>query len=368
MAFTPPRTNMAHPVPLDLLASLPKVDLHFHMAGTLRPPTLAQLADKHGLPLPRSTDALYQYKDFYDFIDVLRLVGRSIRDASDFERVAYEAIEDAASTSNARHLEMSFNPQYFKGVAYRTQLEGLSEGIAAARRDFGVSTLLIASLDRELSQQSAEETIDDVLANRHELVVGVGLDGPEHAGPPAQFESLFARVGQAGLMRTAHACEDNQTLEQAPPLHVHQCLNLLRCDRLDHGYNLLADDAAVDEARARGTCFCVCSITSVTRNRARRLDAIERMKQAGLQLTVNTDDPAMFHTNLAHSYATVLEGCHWGWEEAKAFSLAGLEASWLDPLAKNVMRDEFRQQIAELDARYQASVTDSSADTSRGTP
>lgn len=345
---------MSAPVPSQLLQRLPKVDLHFHMAGTLRPATLEALADKYRMPLPRATDALYQYRDFYDFIDVLRVVGKVIRDASDFERVAYEAIEDAALTGNARHLEMSFNPQYFTGVPYKTQLEGLAAGLAAARRDTGVSALLIASLDRELSLQSAEETIDDVLTHRHELVVGVGLDGPEHAGPPVKFAEIFSRVGAARLRRTAHACEDNQTLDQAPPCHVHQCLDLLGCDRLDHGYNLLADEAATERARERGTWFCVCAITSVTRNRARRLAGIEQMSAAGLRLTVNTDDPAMFHTNLTHSYATVLAGCNWGWEQAKQFSRAGVEACWLDPMAKNVLRDEVEQQIVELDVQHRA--------------
>src|SRR6266850_2724470 len=95
------------------LIRLPKVDLHFHMAGTLRPATLGLLARKYEMPLPRPSDALYVYRDFYDFIDILRLVSTVMRSADDFARVVYEAVEDAFKTSNARHVEMSFNPQYF---------------------------------------------------------------------------------------------------------------------------------------------------------------------------------------------------------------------------------------------------------------
>jgi len=188
-------TAATHAAAQDLIQRLPKVDLHFHMAGTLRPATLATQYD---MRLPRSAEALYVYRDFYDFIDVLRLVGKAIRSAADFERVAYEAIEDAARTGQARHLEMSFNPQYFVGVPYTTQVQGLAAGIAAARHDFGVSTLLLASIDRGLGLRSAQETMEAVLAHRHALVVGVGLDGPEHAGPPAMFQALFARAGRRG--------------------------------------------------------------------------------------------------------------------------------------------------------------------------
>ena len=119
------------PVRPDLLARLPKTDLHFHMAGTLRPATLVALARRYELPLPRPVDTLYSYRDFYDFIDVLRIAAQAVRSSADFERVAYEAVEDAARSSNARHVELSFNPQYFMptGVPYRVQVEGLVAGL-----------------------------------------------------------------------------------------------------------------------------------------------------------------------------------------------------------------------------------------------
>ena len=338
------------PVPEALLRRLPKVDLHMHLSGTLRPATLAALAERYELPLPRPVDRLYQYRDFYDFIDVLRLGAQAVRTAADFERMAYEAIEDAAG-SGARHLEMSFNPQYAMpmGVPYRVQLEGLVAGVEAARRDFDCSALLIAAIDRGLPLDSAEQALDDVLAQRHELVVGIGLDGPERAGPPAKLAPLFQRAGRAGLKRTAHVCEDNQTLAEAPPSNVHDCLTLMGCDRLDHGYNLLASVDGVRRAREHGVYFCTCGITSVTRNRERRLHSLQAMVQAGLPVTLNTDDPAMFHTSLTHTYVTVLDACGWGWAQARAFSLAGVEACWLDDAAKRELRARFERDIGLLE-------------------
>lgn len=351
------------PIRPDLLARLPKTDLHFHMAGTLRPATLVALARQYELPLPRPVDTLYSYRDFYDFIDVLRIAAQAVRSSADFERVAYEAVEDAARSSNARHVELSFNPQYFMptGVPYRVQVEGLVAGLRAARQDFGCSGLLIASFDRGLPLDSAERAMDDILGLRSDLVVGVGLDGPERAGPPASFAALFERAGRAGLKRTAHVCEDNQTLEEAPPSNVDDCIHLLGCDRLDHGYNLLASDDGLRRARDRGVHFCVCGITSVVRNQRRRLDSVKRMVDAGLPVSLNTDDPAMFHTDLSHTYATVLEGGGWGWEQARAFSLAGVDACWLDDDAKRNLRADFEREIAALE-REQAAPLETNRD------
>lgn len=343
---------MAHtPIPAALLARLPKVDLHLHLAGTLRPATLAALARRHGLALPRPVEALYTYRDFYDFIDLLRLIALAVRTPDELARITYEAIEDAAG-QGARHVELSFNPQYFMAadLPYKVQLEGLVAGVQAARRDLDCSALLIAAIDRGLPMASAEQAMDEVLARRHELVVGIGLDGPERAGPPAQMAPLYRRAAQAGLRRTAHVCEDNQTLDEAPPSNVRDCIELLHCDRLDHGYNLLASESDLQQARERGVYFCVCGVTSVARNQQRRLDSIRRMVDAGLPLTLNTDDPAMFHTDLSHTYATVLGACGWGWEQARAFSLAGVDACWLDDAARHALRVRIEHELAQLEA------------------
>lgn len=341
-----------------LVMQLPKVELHCHIAGTLRPATLAALAAKYQLPLPRAVDQLYVYRDFYDFIEVLRLVAQVLRRAEDFERVAYEAIEDAYKTSNVRHLEMSFNPQYCfpSGASYAMQLNGLVAGIEAAERDFPVSALLLAALDREWSVASAAETLELVIGHRHERVIGIGLDGPERAGPPANFGRVYRRAAQAGLKRTAHVCEDNQTLVEAPPSHLDACLDLLQCDRLDHGYNLLASPAAIRRAVDSGAYFNVCGVTSAPARQAARLEGIKRMAEAGLRITLNTDDPAMFRTNLAHTYSLVLDGLGWGWREARQLSLAGVDACWLDADAKARLRHDFERQLAVLEVAEQSAL------------
>jgi adenosine deaminase len=337
----------------EFLRRIPKIELHCHLAGSLRPATLARLATKHGVPLPRPADRLYTYKDFYDFIDILRRVALVLVDADDFAQAIYEALEDGFTAGNQRHAEVFFNPQYFypNGTTYTTMLDGLVEGLRAAQTDFGATCLLIPSIDRQIDPDAAMEILDDVLADRRDEVIGIGLDGPEREGPPTRFTALYARAGAAGLKRTAHVCEDNQTLAEAPPSHYADCRERLGCDRLDHGYNLLADRQMIDRARDDGVFFTTCTVTSVTRNLERRHRSIARMVDVGLRVTVNTDDPQMFHTDLADSYVRLFKATGWGVDRACEMSLNGIEASWLPDAAKRNLRTAFVADIESLKRR-----------------
>ena len=138
-------------------------------------------------------------------------------------------------------------------------------------------------------------------------MVGIGLDGAERVGPPAIFAEAYALARKAGLHCTAHCCEDNQTLVEAPPTNYLICRDVLRCDRIDHGYNMLASDFVMAEARHDGLYFTPCAWTSLVHNRPHRPQRIRRMVEAGLNVTINTDDPAMFGTNLGHGFTTLFE-------------------------------------------------------------
>lgn len=314
-----------------LLARLPKAELHVHVVGALRPSTLAEFAARHGLALPRPVDSLYRYRDFYDFIELFRLAARSLVDADDFARAAYEYIEDGHRLGNLRHVEFFFDPSYHYpfGVAYATQLDGLVAGIRAAQRDFGTSALLIPSIDREYGPALAEQVLDDVLAHRRDEVVGLGIDGPEDRGPPAQYAAVFRRAGAAGLRRTAHVCED---YAPTPAANYAVCRDALGCERLDHGYRLLADPAMVARARDEGVAFTCCPKPSTAERESMRLGAIRAMADAGLVVTLATDDPAMFGTDIGDAYRRYVAGLDAAAAGRRAIEAAraAVHASWAD--------------------------------------
>lgn len=329
---------------------LPKAELHVHLVGALRPRTLSELARKRGLALPRPEQTLYRYRDFYDFIDVFRLAAQVLVDEDDFARVVHEYVADATRAGNLRHLELFFDPAYHyaQAVSYRTQVDGMRAGIRAAQEDFGISCLLIPSIDRGMGQDAARQVIDDVLAYRPDEVVGIGLDGPEDQGPPAMFAADFQRAGRAGLRRTAHVCED---YAPTPAANYAICRDILGCERLDHGYRLLADDAIVAQARDDGIPFTCCPKPSTRERDATRIEAITRMADAGLAITLATDDPQMFETDLGDCYERQFIGAGWGPERARHIALASVDASWLDAGDKAALRTRFEQQIDTLLAR-----------------
>jgi adenosine deaminase len=333
----------------DYLDAVPKVELHLHIAGAIRPATLEDLAAKNGLHLPKRAAELYRFETFYDFLDALRLAALSLASAADFRRAAYECLEDMHRHGGVRHAEIFFNPHYFtpNGVAYPEIVDGLIEGCAQAERDFGISSLLIACIDRSVCLPSeALQMLDWMAKHARDKVVGIGLDGAERAGPPLLWVEAWRQAGRAGFKRTAHVCEDNQSQFEAPPTHFTLCRDALGCDRLDHGYNILADPDVVARAAKEQVHFTMACWSGLVWNRAPRRQRIKAMFDAGLDLSLGTDDPTIFGTTMGHCWRTVFADLGWGTAEARKLSLSGLRASWLPPARKSALEAEF---VAALD-------------------
>ncbi len=337
----------------DYLDLVPKVELHLHIAGAVRAPTLVEFAAANGVRLPRPVETLYSWPDFYGFLEMLRLGALALRRPAEFARAAYECIEDLQRHGNVRHAEIFFNPHYYtpNGATYPEIVDGLVEGLEQAEREFSVSSLLIACIDRSVCLPSeALEMLEWMARWPREKVVGIGLDGAERAGPPLAWLEAWRRAGRAGYRRTAHVCEDNQTLFEGPPVHVTHARDALGCDRLDHGYNMLADPDIVARAARERIPFTMACWSSIPPNRAPRRDRIRRMHEAGLNIVLGTDDPTMFHTTMGHCWRTLFDGVGWGAAEARTLSLAGIGASWLPEARKAALAAEFGETLDALDA------------------
>ena len=231
----------------EFLRRVPKVELHCHFEGTVRPGTFADLASKHGVALPTDdVDRLYDYDSIYEFLKIFAMVSSTLIDQEDFARAAYESIEDGVTLGNLRYREMFFNPTLHtkRGVPYKTVVDGLVDGIQAAEKDFGVPCRLIADVYRQDSPAEAREMVEQVLEHRRDELIGLGMDGAEAPDPPEQFVDAYRLAGSGGLRLTAHACED------APAQNIATCLDVLGCERIDHGYHILGDDGARRSAAA----------------------------------------------------------------------------------------------------------------------
>src|SRR2546421_2029587 len=239
----------------EFLRRVPKAELHCHFEGTVRPRTFAELAEKHDVSLPtEDADRLYDYDSIYEFLKIFAMVSSTLIDREDFARAAYESIEDGVTLGNLRYREMFFNPTLHtrRGIPYATVVDGLVDGIQAAESDLGVRCRLIADVYRQDAPEVAREMVEQVLEHRPDEVIGLGMDGAEAPDPPEKFVESYRLAKRGGLRLTSHACED------APAQNITTCLDLLGCERIDHGYHILGDEEVVKRARDDGITFTVC--------------------------------------------------------------------------------------------------------------
>ncbi len=203
----------------EFLRKVPKVELHCHFEGTVRAATFADLARKHGVTLPAgNVDELYSYNTIVEFLVIFGMVSSTIIDREDFARCAYESLEDGARLGNLKYREMFFNPTLHtrRGVATGTVIGGLVDGIHAAERDLGVRCRLIADVYRQDPPDMARQMVAEVLENRVDELIGLGMDGAEAPDPPEKFAEAFALARRGGLRLTSHASEDAPRSTSSP--------------------------------------------------------------------------------------------------------------------------------------------------------
>lgn len=352
------------PTPADpaidaLVAALPKISLHCHLIGSVAPQTVVELAAKHGVPLERGAEDLYDhhsYADLGEFLRVLDVVGSVIRDVDDFHRVTYESLTAGGAAHNVLYREIHLSPPGHPGVAYPTLLEGVQAGMADARTDTGIEAGLVIGLCRERSATAAVELVEQVIAHRTDAVLGIGLDYEEVKGPPILFTEAFALAGRAGLRRTAHS-------ESGPPHHIEVLLDELGCDRVDHGYHVVDDPAITTrcvEERVPFTCTPVSSdIGRYSGSGDGTHHRIAEMVDAGLLVTIDSDDPPMFGTDPTHDYRVLAHALGYGRDELAALTRNGVEATWLDATDKAALLARVDDLVAALPSPDAPSATPS---------
>ena len=328
---------------------MPKVELHLHLEGAVSAPTFAELAALNSVPLPdgKPAAALYSYESLSDFLKVYDLVCASIKTANDFSRVTFEALERCA-TAGARYVELFFSPHAHlaHGVAYSTMLEGILDGFRRAKERYGLVAKLIPAHAKPLGAEGGERFLDMVLAERPAEVIGIGFDYDERPNPPPMFARIVERARAAGLNVTNHAGEDG------PADYVRDTIDILGLRRVDHGYHVVDDPALMERCKELGVVFTCCPsttlATTVWRDLAAPDHAIRRMIEAGLTVTIHSDDPPMFGTTLDREYALIAENFALQPATMKKIALAGLSAAWLDDDLKQAWLADWSAEIDRL--------------------
>jgi adenosine deaminase len=293
---------------LAFIAQLPKAELHLHLEGAVAPDLFGQLRRKHGLDAASTAaaDGNWNFPDLAAFLVVYAQVCESMRDAEDFRAATYATLVRSAASA-CSYVELFFSPDAHDGsvITYPEMLDGITAGIRDAHRDFGIVTNVIPAHNRELGLARGMAFLDKVLTHRRPEVVGIGLDYAERPYPPATFAPLYAAARRNGLKVTAHAGEDG------PAQYVADAVDVLSCRRIDHGYHIVDDPALLARCRELDVLFTVCPTTTLHTTPWRDLSApdhaIRRMIEAGLRVTINTDDPGLFGTTLNREYQLLTE-------------------------------------------------------------
>lgn len=324
--------------------ALPKAELHLHLEGSVAAATLGDLARRHGIDLgPVPVEELYRFDDLASFLRVYGVACDAVRDACDFERMTYEALARVAG-AGGRYAELFFSPHAHRHCRYAEMLDGIVAGLRAAETDFGVVAQLVPAHNRELGPAAGMAFVEMVAADRRDEVAGIGLDYLEN--DPRPFAQMYAYARRCGLHLTAHAGEIG------PAAFVRDSLDVLGCERIDHGYHVVDDVELVERCRTDGTPFTCCPTTTLYttawRDPAAPAHAIRRMLEAGLTLTINTDDPGLMQTTLNEEYAMVAGPMGATPAQLKEISLNGIRASWLDEGTKRAYLAAWNDEIDAL--------------------
>lgn len=302
------------------LNALPKAELHLHLEGSLEPELLFLLAARNGVALPwpdvESLRGAYDYGNLQEFLDLYYLGADVLRTAQDFYDLTWAYLLKCRE-QNVVHTEPFFDPQTHtdRGVPLEAVLEGIGQALEDGRRQLGVSSGLILSFLRHLPEAQAMQTLEAALPYR-DAFIAVGLDSSEKGFPPRLFQRVFDRARAEGLPAVAHAGEEG------PPEYIWEALDLLKVRRIDHGVRAAEDPRLIARLIDEQIPLTVCPLSNI------RLRVFEHMRHhnilslldAGVKVTVNSDDPAYFGGYVNENFHALYE--HLGMTRGQARALA----------------------------------------------
>lgn len=332
------------------LRAMPKVELHVHLEGAIRPETLIKLAQKHAVPLPDGGLAglreMYRFTDFDNFLNVYRVIGKCLRTAEDIELITREFLAGQAE-QNILHSEVTYTTySQFKahGISFEDQLDAINRARAWAEKELGVGMTLTLDISREISPEEGMITAEWAVSALGDGVTALGLGGPEVGNPPEKFAQAFEMARSAGLPGIPHAGET------AGAESVWGALNALNAVRIGHGVRCLEDDCLVDVLRERQIPLEVCPTSNVCLKVVSHIEdhPLPRLLDAGLNVTINSDDPPMFNTTLNDEYVKIAKTFNLQASDMEKFSLNALRSSLLPDAKKRQLEMKFLDDFTKL--------------------
>ncbi len=314
----------------DFINNLPKAELHLHIEGTFEPELLFEIAKRNKIEIPfESVAALkkaYQFDNLQDFLDIYYQGANVLQTEQDFYDLTYAYLTQC-HLQNVRHTEIMFDPQTHteRGISFETVINGISSACDAAKDNYGITSFLIMSYLRHMSEEEAFETLNQSLAFK-DKIKAIGLDSSEKGNPPSKFKNVFEASVKEGYIPLAHAGEEGDAD------YVWEAIDLLNISRIDHGNNALQDPNLIAELIDRDIALTVCPLSNKALQVVPDLKnhPLKKMMELGLKPTVNSDDPAYFGGQVNQNYIEIQEALNLTKEDLYQLAVNSFKYSLLD--------------------------------------
>ncbi|MBA4408345.1 MAG: adenosine deaminase [Bacteroidota bacterium] len=327
----------------DFILGLPKAELHVHIEGTFEPELMFEIARRNNLKVKYSSveelKAAYQFNNLQEFLNIYYSGADVLIEEQDFYDLTWDYLLKIHS-QNVLHTEIFFDPQThsLRAVPFSKVISGIHRALEDGREKLGISSRLILSILRHLSEESAFQTLQEALEYR-EWITAFGLDSSERGHPPSKFQRVFEKALEEGFLTVAHAGEEG------PPEYVWDALNLLHVSRIDHGNRALKDPVLVQELVKRKMPLTVCPLSNLKLKVVRDMTKhpLAEMMEKGMLATINSDDPAYFGGYVNENYLAVASALNLTHEQIVQLAKNSFTASFLEEEEKQEMIEKVEE-------------------------
>ncbi len=335
---------------LSYINQIPKAELHIHIEGSFEPELMFEIAKRNSIDIPFSTvgelRSAYKFGDLQDFLDIYYQGASVLTKTQDFYDLTYQYLKRAAA-ENIVHTEIFFDPQTHtqREVSFQTIVTGISSAMNDARADFGISSYLIMSFLRHLSEREAFEILETAKPWMNKFI-GVGLDSSERGNPPEKFARVFEKCRQMNLKLMAHAGEEG------PWEYVEGALDVLKVDRIDHGNRSMDNPDLLERLAQEKMPLTLCPLSNLKLKVIQKLSThpVKTMMDKGLLVTINSDDPAYFGGYLNKNYLETAKALNLNLEDIKLLAINSFRASFLPQAEK----DAWISKVEEFHKSFKA--------------
>jgi adenine deaminase len=319
---------------------IPKAELHLHIEGTFEPELMFKIAKRNNISIKyESVEELrnaYSFNNLQDFLNIYYEGANVLLTHEDFYDLTMAYIEKI-HLQNVLHCEIFFDPQTHtnRGVSFGTIISGIHQALSEAKEEKGISSNLIMCFLRDLDTDSAMKTLEEAVPFR-DWIKAVGLDSAEVGNPPSKFKDIFDNARKLGFITVAHAGEEG------PAGYVWEALDLLKVSRIDHGNNALDDDGLIKELIRLKIPLTICPLSNHKLRVVNNLEdhPLKKMMNMGLEVTINSDDPAYFGGYINENYSAMASALSLSKEDIYRIAKNSFNASFLDDVEKDLLNQK----------------------------